>query len=179
MTKQGLVHVYTGKGKGKTTAALGIALRAAGWGQKTCVFQFLKKGASGEKHTASLLAGKLTVITFDQTHPMFYPKEVRDKVNERLKRRVAYDMAIVKEELLVGNYDIVILDEIINCLDQKFIKKSEILQLINMKLRKCELILTGRGAPTWLRKKAHYFTEMRLLKHPYNKGLPARKGIDY
>lgn len=179
MTKKGLVHIYTGKGKGKTTAAFGLALRAAGWGMKVCVFQFLKKGISGEAKAGSMLNSRLKVVIFDQTHPLFYHLSVRKKAAEALKKKVPHDLKKVKEALLLGSYDIVILDEIINAIEGNFVKKKDILSLVNLKHRTAELVLTGRGAPKWLINKAHYVTDMRLIKHPYNKGRRARKGIEY
>ncbi|MFH1753455.1 MAG: cob(I)yrinic acid a,c-diamide adenosyltransferase [Candidatus Omnitrophota bacterium] len=173
------IHIYTGKGKGKTSAALGLAMRAIGWGMKVCVFQFLKKGTNGESKTTNLLESLLKVVTFDQTHPMFYEKHLRGAAAESLKKRFSQDLKTVQNVILEGNYAIVILDEILNAVDQDFVTKKEVLSLINSKFGISELVLTGRGAPEWLINKADYVTEMRLIKHPYTKGLPARKGIEY
>ena len=177
--KRGLIHIYTGNGKGKTTAALGLALRAAGWGMKACVFQFMKKGVNGESKASELLDKRLRVVTFDQTHPLFYHKSLRRKARATLLDKIKQDLKMVKEVLLLGNYDIIILDEIINAVKEKLVKKKDILDLINLKIRSSELILTGRGAPPWLIKFSDYVTEMRLVKHPYKKGLKARKGIEF
>lgn len=177
--KLGFIHIYTGTGKGKTTAALGLALRAAGWGMRTCVFQFMKKGVNGEYKASLMLNGRLKVITFDQTHPIFYHKSVRKKARGTLEKRISHDLKIVKEALFLGNYDIVILDEIINALKENFVEKSDILPLIRMKTRSSELILTGRGAPDWLIEECDYVTDMRLVKHPYKKGVKARRGIEF
>jgi len=174
-----LVHIYTGKGKGKTTAAMGLALRAAGWGMKVCVFQFMKKGSGGESKASRSLGGRIKIVAFNQTHPVFYHKSVRRRAVEILERKVKEDLKTVKETLLMGTYDIVILDEIVNAASQKFAKKRDLLSLIDLKFRSCELVLTGRGAPKWLIDKADYVTDMRLVKHPYNKGLRARRGIEY
>ncbi len=179
MKKSGLVHIYTGDGKGKTTSALGLALRAIGWDKRVCVFQFLKKGINGEAKAAALSKGSLKIITFDQTHPAFYHKSLREKARDALQKKIPSDMKAVKETLIMGNYDIVILDEIVNCIAEGLVKKEEALALINLKFRTSELVLTGRGAPKWLIKKADYVTEMRLIKHPYKRGLKARKGIEY
>lgn len=177
--KRGLIHVYTGDGKGKTSASLGLALRAIGWGKRVCVFQFMKKGVNGEYRASKLLHGRLKVVTFDQTHPAFYHKSVRRRAAEILKKKIPHDLKVVKETLLLGNYDIIILDEIINAIKEKYVKREDILSLINLKFRVCEIILTGRGAPPWLIKKCDYATKMHLLKHPYKKGIKARQGIEY
>lgn len=176
---RGLVHIYTGRGKGKTTAAIGLALRAIGWGKKACVFQFLKKGACGEKKASSLLGGKLKIITFDQTHPMFYHRSLRKGHTGILREKIPHDLKLVKETLLLGNYDIVILDEIINAIKEKFVKKEDILSLIRLKFRTSEIVFTGRGAPKWLLDEADYVTEMREVRHPFLKGVEARKGIEF
>ena len=176
---KGMIHIYTGKGKGKTSAALGLALRAIGWNKKVCVFQFLKKGANGEARAAALLKENIKIITFDQVHPMFYHKSLRKKSTTKLKENIQHDLKKVKETLLLGKYDIVILDEIVNCAAQKFIKKEDILSLIDLKFRRSELVFTGRGAPKWLISKADYVTNMQLIKHPYTKNLPARQSIEF
>ncbi|MFH1847850.1 MAG: cobyric acid synthase [Candidatus Omnitrophota bacterium] len=177
--KRGLVHIYTGEGKGKTTAALGLATRALGWGRRVCVFQFLKKGKNGEYKTAKLFGGRFKCVTFDQTHPMFLPKRSRKKASMALRKKVLADMVAVNKAVLSGKYDIVILDEIINTLKEGYIGKEAVLSLIDNRSRASELILTGRGAAAWLLKKADYVTDMRLVKHPYKKGVLARKGIEY
>ncbi|NQT06681.1 MAG: cob(I)yrinic acid a,c-diamide adenosyltransferase [Candidatus Omnitrophica bacterium] len=176
---KGLIHVYTGKGKGKSTAALGLALRASGWGMNVCVYQFMKKGVNGANKAAKFLSATLKVVTFDQTHPSFYHKDLKKKAKNILQDKITQDLKTVKETLLLGNYDIVILDEIVNAIKEKYIEKKEILSLLDLKFRTSELILTGRGAPKWLVNKADYATEMRLVKHPYYKGIKARKGIEY
>ncbi len=173
------IHIYTGKGKGKTSAALGLAMRAIGWGMKVCVFQFLKMGVNGESKVTDLMEDKLKVVTFDQTHPMFYKGPSRAAAVESLKNRFSKDMQTVQNVILEENYDIIILDEIINALSQEFVEKKDLTSLINSKLVISELVLTGRGAPKLLISKADYVTEMRLIKHPYNKGTAARKGIEY
>jgi cob(I)alamin adenosyltransferase len=173
------IHIYTGKGKGKTSAALGLAMRAIGWGMKVCIFQFLKKGVNGESKISGLLEDKLKVVTFDQTHPIFCDETGRETAARTLKDGFSQDIETVQKTILEGNYDIVILDEIINAISQKFVKKKEVLSLIKSKLGISDLVLTGRGAPKWLIKRADYVTHMRVLKHPYKAGLRARKGIEY
>lgn len=177
--RKALIHVYTGEGKGKTTAALGLALRAAGWGRKVCVFQFLKKSACGEKKAGALLRGRITIVTFGQRHPIFFKGPLRKKTAAKLKKSIPRDLAAVKKTIRAGAYDIIILDEIINAINEGFLKKADILPILNLKTRSSELILTGRGAPQWLIKRADYATRMVAVKHPYEKGVAARKGIEY
>jgi cob(I)alamin adenosyltransferase len=177
--KTGFIHIYTGNGKGKTTAALGLAMRAIGWGMRACVFQFLKKGVNGEARTSDLLGGRLKIVTFDQTHPIFLNGKDRKTDSQRLKNLITKDLLTVKETLLMGDYDIVILDEINNAIHDNLAAKEAILPLLDPRFRRSEIILTGRGAPRWLIAAADYATEMRLVKHPYRKGIAARRGIEF
>ncbi len=179
LKKNSYIHIYTGDGKGKTTAAMGLAMRALGWGMKVCIFHFLKKGMGNELKLATSFNGRLKIVTFDQRHPIFLHKSLRHKAAEDLRKRLPHDLRIAKETILMGSYDMIILDEVINCLNEKFIDKKDILPIVSSKFLSSELILTGRGAPKWLISKADYVTEMRLVKHPYQKGRKARKGIEY
>lgn len=177
--KKGYIHLYTGDGKGKTTASLGLAMRAAGWGRKVCIFQFMKRMMSGERKASGSFGKKLKIVAFDQRHPIFGRKVARGRAREILKKRLFVDMERVKRIISRGNYDIIILDEIINAVSGKFITKEDVISLMEIKSGRHELILTGRGAPKWLISKADYVTDMRPVKHPFSKGLKARKGIEY
>lgn len=176
---KGYIHLYTGDGKGKTTASLGLAMRAAGWGRKVCIFQFMKKMMSGERKASVHFGKKLKIVTFDETHPIFCRKSARKRAAEILKRRISADIEKVKKILTSENYDIIILDEIISALSGNFVTKDTLISLIDIKPVRSELILTGRGAPGWLINKADYVTAMRPIKHPFTKGLKAREGIEY
>jgi len=170
-----LIHIYTGTGKGKTTAALGICIRAAGWGFETAFIQFMKGNDSGE-----LLAAKkfVSAMLFEQYgSEKFINKKNLSDISEH---RVFADrgLARAKELLLGGRYRIIVLDEILNLLEFELITEDEILELMNMK-RKSELILTGRGATDQLIKRADLVTEMKEIKHYYTEGIIARKGIEY
>ena len=177
--KTGCIHVYTGNGKGKTTAALGLAMRAIGWGMRVCVFQFLKKGVNGEARTSDLLGGRLKIVTFDQTHPIFCNGQDKKAAAQKIKTVITKDLLTVKETLLMGDYDVVVLDEINNAVHDNLVAKKDILPLLDPRFRRSEIILTGRGAPRWLIAAADYTTEMRLVKHPYRKGIGARRGIEF
>jgi len=172
--ERGLVQVYTGNGKGKTTAALGLALRAAGHGKKTCVIQFMKGEIYyGELGAAKMLAPYLEIIQMGR--PDFVNKNNPDPRDVRLARQ-ALDLA---GEILSGRrYDIVVLDEINVALDFGLIGLAEVMALIDAKPAETELVLTGRYAKQEIIDRADLVTEMTEIKHPYTAGIEARIGIE-
>jgi cob(I)alamin adenosyltransferase len=173
---KGLVHVYTGDGKGKTTAAFGLAMRAAGHGKRVLILQFLKGGKrdSGEVLPAKKMG--IDVVRFkDQVSPLF-DKDVRPS---RLKRAVGKAVNLTIDKLRDGIHDILILDEIITAFSAKLLSTEDLQKILDARPEKTELILTGRGAPTWLIEKADYVTEMRMIKHPFNRRIRARRGIEF
>ncbi|MGA1870382.1 MAG: cob(I)yrinic acid a,c-diamide adenosyltransferase [bacterium] len=175
----GLVHVYTGDGKGKTTAALGQALRASGYGLKCLMAQFLKHkdDTSGELKSAPMLAPYLTIIRLKQRHPFFshnphsHPDTLQSSVDELF--------TIAKKAILEHTYDLVILDEINNSIQEGLLRIDDVVNLMKNKPRSLELILTGRNALPEIIKKADLVTEMKKIKHPFDLGIPARIGIEY
>ncbi len=171
--EQGCVQVYTGNGKGKTTAALGLALRAVGRGLKVCVFQFIKGGGRyGEHLAAEKLAPLLTIIQTGR------PGWVNTKdITE--DRRVAQEALVQAEELLTsGEFDLFICDEINGAVGFGLIDVEQVLELISRKPEKTELVLTGRNADERVIEAADLVTEMREIKHYYKAGVPARTGIE-
>ena len=169
--KKGLVQVYTGNGKGKTTAAIGQAIRALGRGYQVCFIQFFKRPVSGEvKILKSFPNLKLL-------HPLpFYPTK---KNQYFLKKKIKDILPEVSKIIKSENYDLVILDEINIALRNKLLEEREILNLIKNKPESVELILTGRGATEEIIKMADLVTEMKEIKHPLKKGVKAREGIEY
>ena len=176
-----MVHFYIGKGKGKTTAALGIALRAAGWRKKVYIAQFLKdkKYPSGEiealKHNRFIKIKRFK----GQIHPLFLEKEAFSKkaLTESIKQ------ALKEVENLIDSkkFDFIILDEILNAVSQDFIKIKHLKKVINKaKKNSVELICTGRIKKHLnLLELADYVSEIRKIKHPFDKEIKARKGIEY
>lgn len=181
MKHQGLVHIYTGCGKGKTTCSLGLALRSLGQGKTVCFFQFLKKAnrLTGELKIAEKLGKKFKFIQFDEEYPLLKKENIKRKKIEELKKKIRRDFAIAEKAVLKNKFDIIVLDEIINAVSEGFIEEKSVLNLIDTKPFKTELILTGRGASKLLKAHADYVTEMKLLKHPYSNGIFARCGIEY
>lgn len=176
MTKleKGLIEVYTGNGKGKTSAALGLALRAIGRGLKVCMIQFIKGGFDyGELHVIGALPN-FTLKAFGRGRfIMSKPPEKEDVklAEEALKH--------AEETLKHGEYDVVILDEINVALHLKLIKLRDTLKMLKKKPETVEVVLTGRSAPKQIIEIADLVTEFKEIKHPFNKGFKARKGIEY
>lgn len=175
--KVGLVVVITGPGKGKTTSALGMALRATGYGMKICIIGFMKGDMySGEidgiKRLAPNVELHLTGKGFCGIKGDSYThKEHRANAQDALK--------LAKEKMFSKNYDILILDEINNALKLKLIDLPQVLDLIDHKPPLLHLILTGRHAHPEVIKRAHTVTEVKEIKHAYRQGIEPQKGIDY
>lgn len=178
--KKGLVQVYTGSGKGKTTAALGLALRAVGQGLTVCIVQFMKPTdfETGEKIAIQKLEPELQIQQFGDSSVWGKgrPKEGTTSDMKQAARN-ALDFAINNAKR--GHYDIMVLDEINVALSQDLLKLDDVLSFIKGKPEGIELVLTGRGAPDQLIDAADLVTEMREIKHPYQSGIGARKGIEY
>jgi cob(I)alamin adenosyltransferase len=170
---RGLVQVYTGNGKGKTTAAFGLALRAIGRGLKVYVIQFIKGGFDyGELYIVDKLPN-LTLKAFGRG------KFIVDKPSKEDIKSAEEALSLAESVVKSGEYDIVILDEINVALNLKLISLERVLGLIKNKPRHVEIVLTGRYAPNEIIEIADLVTEMREVKHPYNKGCQARRGIEF
>jgi len=172
--KKGLVQVYTGDGKGKTSAAFGLALRAVGRGLKVYVIQFIKGGFDyGELHIVEKIPN-LKLATFGRGK---FITQTPPSVEDLKLAREAFEMA--KKVVDSGEYDVVVLDEVNVALNLKLISIEEVIDLIKNKPKHVELILTGRYAPTQIIDAADLVTEMREVKHPFTQGVLPRKGIEY
>ena len=171
---KGLVQIYTGNGKGKTTAALGLATRAQGQGLRVHVIFFMKGGYPyGERVSLEQLPNVSCEI-FGHEH-FVDPNNVQEE--DRAEARRALNAA--KNAVTSGRYDLVILDEVNVATSWKLIKVEDVLKLIQKKPSNVELVLTGRYADKRLVDKADLVTEMMEIKHPYHQGIQARKGIEY
>jgi len=180
MIEKGLIQIYTGDGKGKTTAALGLALRAAGAGKKVFIFQFLKPKSidSGER---MILSKAVPAITLDYLDLPWDMAKSFDNPNEVDRILPAIRQALEKIAVSAKNktYDLIILDEIVFCLSKGLADLADITNLINNRDRSVEIVLTGRSATPELIGLADLVTEMKNIKHPFDNGTRARYGIDY
>ena len=175
--KKGLVIVYTGNGKGKTTAALGLSLRAVGYGLKICMIQFIKGSWHyGELDSVGRLAPEFELITagkgfvgiLDDTSPRIdHVKACKEAIN----------LANVK--IQSGKYDIVILDEINYAVNMELISVDDVLDIISTKPPELDLVLTGNHVKHEIIEIADLVTEMKEIKHPFKSGIKAKKGIDF
>jgi len=171
---RGLVYIFTGDGKGKTSAAMGVVLRALGHGMRVHITYFMKGDYPyGERAILSKLPN-VTTASFGSLE-FIDPANIKPEEIEQAKLA----LATACEAMLSGNYDLVVLDEVNVAVAFKLVELDEVVKLIEDKPRNVELILTGRRADTKLVQLADLVTEMLKIKHPYDEGVPARKGIDY
>lgn len=173
---KGLVHIYTGNGKGKTSAAIGLGVRAYGRGLRVLMVQFLKGGATGEIETFKLL-GPRFMLKRGKEIKKFTWKMTSEELNETRKgEQQTFDFA--RQAIESGEWDVLILDEAMGALATGMIDLKDIIDLINNKPEGLELVLTGRNAPKELVDLADYVSEINAVKHPMEKGIPAREGIE-
>ncbi|MBI5527670.1 MAG: cob(I)yrinic acid a,c-diamide adenosyltransferase [Deltaproteobacteria bacterium] len=171
---QGLVQVYIGDGKGKTTAALGLCFRAAGHGFKSYIIQFMKgQIVYGELESAKKLAPLITIV--QKGRPDFVNKKDPDPVDVGMAQEA---FAHAREVVMGGEYDVVVLDEINVAMDFGLVAEKDVLDLIRGKPPHVELVLTGRYAPEGVVAAADLVTEMKLVKHYYEHGVGSRDGIE-
>lgn len=171
---KGYIQVYTGNGKGKTTAALGLALRAAGRGLRVFVGQFLKARESGEHLAAKKLAPLITIELFGRKGFLDLAKPPA----EADIRRGVLGMRKCREAMDSGVYQVVILDEINTALKLGIVKESDVLAFLENRPESVEVVLTGRSAPLSIIRKADLVTEMKEIKHYFRRGVKARPGIE-
>ena len=176
MKEKGLIQVYTGDGKGKSTAAIGQAVRAAGHGFKVGFVSFFKDPEMfGYGEYESLRKLGIETFLFAKKHPHFYKKINLDEVRGECLNGVK----LIKELLQDKSWDMLVLDEINIAVRDGFLKEEEVLSLLDAKPEKLELVLTGRGATERILNKADLVSEIKEIKHPYNRGIRTREGIEY
>ncbi len=177
MSQSGLTIVYTGKGKGKTTAALGIALRATGYDKKICMIQFIK----GSWHYGEMISSKRLEPEFEMVAiGKGFVGIIDDKTPLEEHQKIANEaIKISATKIQSGKYDIVILDEVNYAINLDLIKLEDVLNLIKIKPQNLDLILTGNYARDEIIELADLVTEMREIKHPFRQGKKAKKGIDF
>lgn len=172
--EKGLVQVYTGDGKGKTTAALGLAMRAIGKGFKVFMVQFLKGRHYGELETAKRISDSFEVV--QSGLDSFVKKGEPTEDDLRLARR---GLELAREAIMCGDYDIVILDEVNVAVELGVLSVADVLPLIDGRPEGVELVLTGRYAPDEFCSRADLITEMKNVRHCFDNGVPMREGIEF
>jgi len=172
--KQGFIQIYTGNGKGKSTAALGQAVRAAGFGLKTYIAQFMKEYPYNELISLKNLSEWISIEQFGGDE-FVYKKELPGK-EELAKAQKGLKTA--REKMISGEYDLIILDEAIVAIYFKLVETKDLVKFITEKPENVELILTGRYCPEELIDLADLVTEMKEVKHYYQKGITSRRGIE-
>ena len=174
MKETGMIHIYCGDGKGKTTASMGLSVRAAGSGLKVLVVQFFKDGTSSE---LKILRGipNITVMTEERNFGFFnFMKE-----EEKAVAKQAYQDLLQKAITLSKDVDVLILDEIISTYNYEMIQRDTLVDFLKNKPSDLEVVLTGRDPKEELLELADYVTEMKKIKHPYDNKKPARLGIEF
>ena len=176
MLNKGLIQVYTGPGKGKSTAAIGQAVRAAGHGLKVGLVTFFKDPeAFGYGEYKSLEKLGIKTFLFAKKHPHFYKELNLDDVC----RECSSGLEFIKELFRDPSWNMLVLDEINIAVRDGFLKEEEVLSLLEEKPEKLELVLTGRGITDKIIEKADLVSEVKEVKHPYSQGIKSRKGIEY
>ena len=176
MEKKGLIQVYTGTGKGKSTAAIGQAVRAAGHGFKVGFLSFFKDPeAFGYGEYKSLEKLGIKTFLFARKHPHFYKELNPDDVCQECSKGLEF----IKELILDPSWDMLVLDELNIALRDGFLEEADVLSLLDAKPDKLELVLTGRGVTEKIIEEADLVSEIREVKHPYSRGVKSRKGIEY
>ncbi|PID60322.1 MAG: cob(I)yrinic acid a,c-diamide adenosyltransferase [Ignavibacteriae bacterium] len=172
--EKGLIQVYTGNGKGKSTAAIGQAIRSAGFGLKVYILQFMKDFPYNELNILEKLKDSITIKKIGKDDWVF--RKEKPPVNEIKEAEDALNEA--HKEMLSGNYDVIILDEVLVAIYFGLLTEKNVLEFIENKPNNVELILTGRYCPKKIIAKADLVTEMKEIKHYYQKGTTSRQGID-
>jgi len=175
LEKKGFIQVYTGDGKGKTTASVGQAIRARGHNFKVCFVYFFKNPKAVPYGELKVLKGLgIETVGFVPHHPHFN----KNIPAERIREECLEALEAVKEIFQKG-YDMLILDEILIALRDGFLKEGEILELLATKPQSLEIVLTGRGATRKIIERADLVTEMKKIKHPFSRGIKGKEGIEH
>lgn len=169
-----MMHIYCGDGKGKTTAAFGLALRSAGRGRRVVIAQFLKGEDSGERRSMEYVPHVL-LLPLPQEIKFVFQMDVveRAECEEGCCRLLRDAVTLAEKDSLV------VLDEVLGALETGVLRLEDLLENLEELPEDCEVVLTGRNPPPALLERADYVTEMKLHRHPYEKGIPAREGIEY
>jgi len=175
--EKGLVQVYTGNGKGKTTAAIGQGIRAFGRGKTVYMVQFLKGSETGELISLKSLEPRFKLFRFEKKRDFIW--NLSKEEIEELKVDIAKTLDFIRDTIKQGCCDVLILDEIMAVLEKGLVDIEDVLSIIKCKPENVELVLTGRNAPDKIIEVADYVSRIDCVKHPLKKGITAREGIEY
>lgn len=171
----GLIHIYCGDGKGKTTAAIGLAVRCAGRGNKVLLVQFLKSRDSGELYSLAKLSD-IEVMRGKESKKFTFQMNEEEKHALLIEHNKMFEQVLAK--IKNGGYSLLILDEVIGALNAKVFEMPKLIEFLRHKPENLEVVLTGRNPAPELVEIADYVSEMRKVKHPMDKGIMAREGIE-
>ena len=174
--QQGFIHIYTGDGKGKTTTAVGLTLRAAGRGKQVVFCQFLKSDDSGERVVFKQLSS-VTLMPCPQRIKFVFQMNEEEKKAAQRECGALFETAV--ETARRQKSDLLVFDEIFGAVSTGLLSKEEVLRFLKDKPQALEVVLTGRDPAEEFLSLADYVSEIRKVKHPYDRGCPARKGIEY
>ncbi|WP_407307109.1 cob(I)yrinic acid a,c-diamide adenosyltransferase [Desulfosporosinus sp. SB140] len=176
--RQGLIHIYTGTGKGKTTAAVGLGIRAYGQGLNVFMAQFLKGWSTGEMKTIADLGPRFQLFKYNKENDKFTWEMTAEEMGG-IKGEMRIGLNYTIEAVMSGEWDLIIMDEIMAAVNCGFLPLEEVVEILKIKPPELELVLTGRDAPLELIELADYVSEITARKHPIKKGIMAREGIEY
>ena len=170
----GLIHIYCGDGKGKTTAAMGLAIRAAGSGRRVLILQFLKDGRSSEFVSIAHVPN-IEVVPQTKRFGFTWTLSEEEKAQAR-----DYCSALLEDAFArAGDFDLLVLDEAVGACASGMIGEVRLLALLEARPAELEVVLTGRNPPDWMGEAADYITEMKCHRHPFEQGIPAREGVEF
>lgn len=169
-----MVHIYCGDGKGKTTCAMGLAVRAAGHGRKVVVAQFLKGNNSGERAVLESLP-TVNCLPVPETIKFIFAMDAQEKAQARAQMTAAFAQAVEASR----DSDLLVLDELCGAITTGMVPLEDVLAFLDNRPEGLEVVITGRDPASELQERADYITEMRKVKHPFDKGVNAREGIEW
>lgn len=173
----GLIHIYTGNGKGKTTSALGLGIRAYGAGLRVFMVQFLKGSDTGELKVIEQLGERFKVIRQKDIKGFIWNMNEEQKKELKISINELFNGAA--REVMSGQWDMFILDEIMGAISNNLIPLEQVTSFLRNKPEGLEVVMTGRNAMQELIELSDYVSEINMVKHPFEKGIPARKGIEF
>ena len=169
-----MLHIYCGDGKGKTTCAMGLAVRAAGHGRKVVVAQFLKGGNSGERTILESLSN-VNCLPVPETIQFIFMMDEQEKAATRAETAASFQNAVE----LSKDADLLVLDELCGAISTNMVSLDSVLAFLDNRPEQLEVVITGRDPSPELQERADYITEMRKIRHPFDKGINAREGVEW